>query len=199
MTRDHLRGATALGVLAVGVALVATPLTTPMSRALAATALPQFADALAPGRDAKPQCSVVVPEDRFTRPLPRMARRIAAGRPARIVAIGSSSTAGAGASSPEASYPSRLEAELNRHFPGEEFSVLNRGVNGEEARDMLARLRHQRHIRAARSRDLAGRHQLGVARPAARSQGHGVSPGSGAAQGDPHRRRDARSAICPQR
>ena len=110
-----------------------------MSRALAATALPQFADALAPGRDAKPQCSVVVPEVRFSRPLPRMARRIAAGRPARIVAIGSSSTAGAGASSPEASYPSRLEAELTRHFSGEEFSVLNRGVNGEEAPDMLAR------------------------------------------------------------
>ena len=38
--------------------------------------------------------------------------RIAQGKPLKIVAIGSSSTSGAGASSPAATYPSRLEAEL---------------------------------------------------------------------------------------
>ena len=60
-------------------------------------------------------------------------------RSIKIVAIGSSSTAGAGASSPAASYPSRLEAELTQHFLWHDITVLNRGVNGEEAPDMLAR------------------------------------------------------------
>jgi lysophospholipase L1-like esterase len=57
----------------------------------------------------------------------------------KIVAIGSSSTAGAGASSPEASYLNQLQAELTKHFLWTDITVLNRGVNGEEAPDMLAR------------------------------------------------------------
>ena len=54
--------------------------------------------------------------------------------------MGSSSTYGAGASTSAASYPSRLADELTRRFPGDEITVLNRGVNGDEAADMLARL-----------------------------------------------------------
>lgn len=61
------------------------------------------------------------------------------GRSLTIVAIGSSSTFGAGASSPALSYPSRLEALLKERFPGAAIRVLNRGVNGEEEADMLAR------------------------------------------------------------
>jgi acyl-CoA thioesterase I len=72
-------------------------------------------------------------------PLTHMAQRIAAGRSVTIVALGSSSTAGAGASSPAASYPSQLESELKASFPEQAITVLNRGVNGEEAADMLAR------------------------------------------------------------
>ncbi|MGA8295038.1 MAG: GDSL-type esterase/lipase family protein [Rhodoplanes sp.] len=59
--------------------------------------------------------------------------------PLTIVALGSSSTAGAGASSPDAAYPSRLAAALKEHFPSNAITVLNRGVNGEEAREMLNR------------------------------------------------------------
>ena len=58
----------------------------------------------------------------------------------KIVAIGSSSTAGAGASTPRQSYPSRLAVELEAHFPAHPIAVINRGVNGEEAADMVARL-----------------------------------------------------------
>jgi acyl-CoA thioesterase-1 len=76
---------------------------------------------------------------RLSHPLTHMAKRIAAGHPVTIVALGSSSTAGAGASGPAASYPSRLEAELKASFPEQSITVLNRGVNGEEAADMLAR------------------------------------------------------------
>jgi acyl-CoA thioesterase I len=61
------------------------------------------------------------------------------GRPLTIVAIGSSSTFGAGASTVAASYPSRLEALLKERFPGAAIRVINRGVNGEEEADMLAR------------------------------------------------------------
>jgi acyl-CoA thioesterase-1 len=75
----------------------------------------------------------------LTHPLAHVAQRIANGKPITIVALGSSSTAGAGASSPAASYPNRLEAELNARFPEAPFTVINQGVNGEEAADMMAR------------------------------------------------------------
>ena len=76
---------------------------------------------------------------RLSQPLPRFAQRLAKHQPITIVAIGSSSTSGAGASSPAASYPSRLAIELRTRFPNDSITVINRGVNGEEIRDMLAR------------------------------------------------------------
>ena len=96
-----------------------------------------FPSATAPATPQK--CNVTAEHARLDQPLARTALRIASGQPIKIVAIGSSSTYGAGASSPEASYPSRLAVELGRHFPGHKFTVVNRGVNGEEAADMLAR------------------------------------------------------------
>ncbi|MEA2930554.1 MAG: acyl-CoA thioesterase [Hyphomicrobiales bacterium] len=65
--------------------------------------------------------------------------RIAQGKPLKIVAIGSSSTSGAGASSRAATYPARLEAELKAQLPGLPITVLNKGVGGEEAPQMVAR------------------------------------------------------------
>jgi len=98
-------------------------------------ALPSSAAAPRP-----PACVVAAEQVRFDRPLPRTARRLVSGEPIKIVALGSSSTFGAGASTSATSYPSRLAEELARHFPGHEITVLNRGVNGEEAANMLARL-----------------------------------------------------------
>jgi acyl-CoA thioesterase-1 len=85
-------------------------------------------------------CNAPAALARLARPLWHTARRVAAHEPIKIVAVGSSSTAGSGASSPAACYPSRLAEELKRRFPTEEITVLNRGVNGEEAADMLLRL-----------------------------------------------------------
>ena len=65
--------------------------------------------------------------------------RIAQGKPLKIVAIGSSSTSGAGASSRAATYPARLEAELKARLPGLPITVLNKGIGGEEAPQMVAR------------------------------------------------------------
>lgn len=89
-----------------------------------------------------PACSAPTEFTRLDGPLVHTMRRIAAEQPLRIVAIGSSSTAGAGASSPAASYPARLEAELRARFPGHDITVLNRGINGEVTSDMLARFQH---------------------------------------------------------
>jgi len=88
---------------------------------------------------ASPPCSTPPELARLGQPLTHTARLLAGGLPIKIVAIGSSSTAGAGASSPEASYPSRLAVELAEKFPSQKFTVLNRGVNGEEAANMVAR------------------------------------------------------------
>jgi len=87
-----------------------------------------------------PQCSAPKEFSRLDRPLAHTARLLAAGLPIRIVALGSSSTAGAGATSPDASYPSRLAADLRERFPDHDITVVNRGVNGEEASDMITRL-----------------------------------------------------------
>jgi lysophospholipase L1-like esterase len=57
----------------------------------------------------------------------------------KIVAIGSSSTSGSGASAPNLAYPARLEAELRERFPGLDITVVNRGRGGEDARQELAR------------------------------------------------------------
>src|SRR5262245_38067012 len=100
-------------------------------------AMPVAAQAQTPAQGQTQACTG--PSERLDQPLRRTAQRLAAGLPLTIVAIGSSSTSGAGASSSAASYPSRLELELQRRFPTRTIRVLNRGVGGEEVADMLAR------------------------------------------------------------
>jgi acyl-CoA thioesterase-1 len=114
----------------------ATPAVAAVPRPVTPAALPQASTSNA----APPAtCSAPTEFSHFDRPLVRTARRLAGGEPLTIVAIGSSSTAGAGASSPDASYPSRLAVELKQRFPLQDITVLNRGVNGEETEDMMAR------------------------------------------------------------
>jgi lysophospholipase L1-like esterase len=83
-----------------------------------------------------------VPEDMIAldRPLPHVAARIAAGGTLTIVTLGSSSTSGTGASRPETTYPARLAALYAGRIPGLKVRVVNRGVAGEEAPSMAARL-----------------------------------------------------------
>jgi acyl-CoA thioesterase-1 len=100
---------------------------------------------LAPARaqgpgDEPAACNVPAQLTRFIHPLAKTAQRLAAAQPLTIIAIGSSSTAGAYASTPANSYPSRLAVELQQRFPARDIRVINRGVNGDEAGDMLARL-----------------------------------------------------------
>jgi lysophospholipase L1-like esterase len=72
--------------------------------------------------------------------LPHVAGKLAAGQPVVIVAFGSSSTNGYGATSPEFTYPNRLAAQLHRKYPTADITVFNRGVGGEDAPEMIKRL-----------------------------------------------------------
>jgi acyl-CoA thioesterase-1 len=84
-------------------------------------------------------CSGPPDSVRFVWPLKQTGRKLLEGKPLSIVAIGSSSTAGEGASSPAASYPSRLLVELRMRFPFRPITMKNRGVGGTEAKEMLAK------------------------------------------------------------
>ena len=101
----------------------------------AAAALTGVAAAAPPG-----PCPTVGKDVVMQGELPRFLARLGQGRSLKIVAIGSSSTAGAGASSAANSYPDQLEADLARHFPGRRIDVVNAGANGQEVPEMLARL-----------------------------------------------------------
>ena len=72
----------------------------------------------------------------FKYPLPHLARSLRRQRRTRIVAIGSSSTAGEGNIVP---YPDRLQLALRRNNYGRMIDVLNRGIGGQEAPEELAR------------------------------------------------------------
>jgi lysophospholipase L1-like esterase len=76
---------------------------------------------------------------RLTGRLTRTGMRIVRREPLTIVALGSSSTEGIGASTPEATYPSRFAAELRQRLPGQSITVLNKGVGGETSDDELQR------------------------------------------------------------
>lgn len=75
--------------------------------------------------------------------LPHVANKLVAGQPVVIVAFGSSSTAGYGASSPDFNYPNRLAAQLRRQYPTANITVINAGVGGEDAPEMMRRLQKE--------------------------------------------------------
>jgi acyl-CoA thioesterase I len=91
------------------------------------------------GTVGAPNCRAPLALSVIDAALDRSAARIDRAQPLTIVAMGSSSTKGTGASSPAMSYPSRLEAELRDRFPEVEIRVLNRGLGGEDVGQEIAR------------------------------------------------------------
>lgn len=73
-------------------------------------------------------------------PLPKLTSAVHSNNSVRIVALGSSSTWGAGATSRSRTYPARLEQELRVSWPKRDVRVINAGVSGQLARDMLVRI-----------------------------------------------------------
>jgi acyl-CoA thioesterase I len=88
---------------------------------------------------ADTRCATPAALARLGEPLRRVAARIADGSPLTVVAVGSSSTQGHGASRPENAYPARLQAHLRTLLPNLLVTVVNLGVGGEEARQMMDR------------------------------------------------------------
>jgi lysophospholipase L1-like esterase len=71
--------------------------------------------------------------------LPRTLTALRNHRPLKVVAIGSSSTQGYGASEPNQAYPAQLAARLKLHFPHSSIDILNRGVGGDDVDNMIIR------------------------------------------------------------
>jgi acyl-CoA thioesterase I len=87
--------------------------------------------------DQLPKCDIPADLIRFKRPLFHLAKQLKGTGPIRIVAIGSSSTAGEGTIAP---YPGRLETALRLRFPGRTIEVINKGLIGEEAPEEFKRI-----------------------------------------------------------
>jgi hypothetical protein len=86
--------------------------------------------------DAPPPCDIHVELIRLKQPIPHLVQALRNQRKIKIVAIGSSSTAGEGDIVP---YPYRLEVALRNRFPDRMIDVLNRGIGGQEAPSELSR------------------------------------------------------------
>ena len=104
-----------------------------------ATPFPERSAQAGPTGTPATACAISTQTAAMSMPLPHVAHRLAAGEPLRVVAIGSSSTAGAGASGPDRSYPARLAEHLHQRFPNSDITVLNKGANGEVGTEMLRR------------------------------------------------------------
>ncbi len=93
-----------------------------------------------PRLSAEVSCPVAAPLRGFAADLPRARSAIADGQKLTIVALGSSSTLGTGASSEEHSYPAVLRRELAALLQGHEIDVINAGVGGNSAHQMYQRI-----------------------------------------------------------
>jgi len=112
----------------------------PALRPLAAALLALLLAAL-PAAAEEDACAAPAGLTQLDQPLPRIASRLRSGGPVTIVALGSSSTTGVGASSPARSYPSRLAAHLAERFPHTMLIVHNKGVSGDMAPGMIDRFK----------------------------------------------------------
>jgi acyl-CoA thioesterase I len=85
------------------------------------------------------RCTAPAELTQFKVALPNTARAIRQGRSLVIVAIGSSSTEGIGASDPTHAYPAVLAEELRRRWPRLAVTVINKGLSGEVISQVLTR------------------------------------------------------------
>ena len=74
-------------------------------------------------------------------PLPVARKAVAERKQLRIIALGSSSTSGYGASNPAFAYPTQLRIGLEKALPGVDIEVINRGIGGQDVEEMAARMR----------------------------------------------------------
>ena len=85
--------------------------------------------------------SKLVAGDKYRRPLRGIRRAVRENRNPRVLAIGSSSTVGVGASQPANTYVAKLEDDLEAAFKGVDFDVIGRGLSGETAEGQSGRMK----------------------------------------------------------
>lgn len=87
------------------------------------------------------ECRVKSPAFEGRAPLRSVRRALREGRQLKVLAIGSSSTVGVGASSPVAGYTVRLEHDLEGFLKGADVDLIPSGMSGEFAEGTAARIR----------------------------------------------------------
>lgn len=112
----------------------------PAKRSLPGKAIDAAKNAASRAGDVLTRIPCLRPKGAVSASLPRVARKLHAGEPITIVALGSSSTAGYGTTSSTYTYPSRLAEQLRRKYPRARITVINRGMGGQEVRQMMERL-----------------------------------------------------------
>ena len=88
-------------------------------------------------------CRITAPAHEGRTALRQMRRALKENRVVKVLAVGSSSTSGVGASSPYATYPVRLEADLEGLFKGVDVDVVARGVPGEVGLGACTRMKRE--------------------------------------------------------
>jgi len=124
-----------LTILAVAGALAGLP-STGGAEDLSAVAAPSAAASPASPATAKAPGP-------FRLQLPRLGEALRTTHTAKVLAVGSSSTAGVGASSPSRTYTARLEADLESALKGTDFDVVGHGLSGEMAQGAADRMKHE--------------------------------------------------------
>lgn len=95
---------------------------------------------LAAGAAAEEPCASRPGQLSLGVPLPKSRAAIKERKEIEVVALGSSSTQGYGASTPFHSYPAALLRTLQTELPGVKVAVFNRGIGGQDVSQMLERL-----------------------------------------------------------
>ena len=91
-----------------------------------------------------PECQIKrLAADKFRSPLKYLNRALRTKPQVKILAVGSSSTVGVGASSPSATYVARLEPKLEAELKGIDFDVIGRGMSGEVAQGAADRMKKE--------------------------------------------------------
>lgn len=105
-----------------------------------ALVLSRPADSAAPAKQPSDICAVPSEYVAPTLPMRHIRAQYKAGKPIRIVAFGTSSTAGTGAATRADAYPAKLQTELSKLLPGAKVIVINQGIGGQSSRQMVDRI-----------------------------------------------------------
>src|SRR5215510_565719 len=121
----------------LGLALTLAPLPG-SAHELTEVAAPKLEAAAAPINPSPPKAA-----SSLSQQLPRLGRALRETHTAKVLAIGSSSTVGVGASSPARTYTARLEVDLEKALAGTDFDVVTHGLGGEVAQGAADRMKRE--------------------------------------------------------